>query len=223
MTVVTTYRRGFTLIELLIVVAIIAILALIAVPNFLEAQVRAKVARAKADLRTIATGVEAYYVDANDYPRNHESLRWTISPDLTTPVAFLSTARFRDPFAHYKENDPLVGLPFYTYHRVMKASEISAGASGLPREHWPPEESTDGPIGQGNPGALYKYGEWRLMSLGPDTAYLPPGWRDLYGGDRQLLYDLIETVYDPTNGTVSFGNISRLPINPDGQARPWPP
>lgn len=40
-------KRGFTLIELLIVVAIIAILAAI-VPNFLEAQVRAKVSRATA-------------------------------------------------------------------------------------------------------------------------------------------------------------------------------
>src|SRR5688572_27543722 len=60
--------KAFTLIELLIVVAIIAILAAIAVPNFLEAQTRAKVSRVKADLRSIATGVESYRLDHNKYP-----------------------------------------------------------------------------------------------------------------------------------------------------------
>ena len=61
-------KKGFTLIELLIVVAIIAILAAIAVPNFLEAQVRSKVSRVKADHRSLATAIEAYYVDNNSYP-----------------------------------------------------------------------------------------------------------------------------------------------------------
>ena len=60
-------RKAFTLIELLIVVAIIAILAAIAVPNFLEAQVRSKVSRVKADMRSMRTAMEAYRVDYNRY------------------------------------------------------------------------------------------------------------------------------------------------------------
>ena len=61
-------RRGFTLIELLIVIAIIAVLALIAIPNFLESQVRAKVSRAQADMRSMGTAVEAYITDWNRPP-----------------------------------------------------------------------------------------------------------------------------------------------------------
>jgi type II secretion system protein G len=61
-------RLGFTLIELLVVVAIIAILAAIAVPNFLAAQTRAKVARARNDLRVASGALEAYRVDNGRYP-----------------------------------------------------------------------------------------------------------------------------------------------------------
>lgn len=60
--------KGFTLIELMVVIAIILILALIAVPAYRNMQVRAKKARAQEDLRNIATALEAFYVDWNQYP-----------------------------------------------------------------------------------------------------------------------------------------------------------
>lgn len=202
--------RAFTLIELLIVVAIIAILALIAVPNFLEAQVRAKHARVVSDLRTITAAVEAYFLDYNDYPRNRRSAGWSLSPDLTTPIAYLATAQMIDPFALYKESDPTVVEPYYGYHRVLDWDPEPF----LDFEYWPPQESRDSTTY--NYGALRKYGQWRLISIGPDRLYVPPDWRQY---PIKQVYDMIDILYDPTNGTVSFGNIMRTQLSAEGKAR----
>ncbi len=82
--------RAFTLIELLIYVAIIAILALVALPNFLEAQTRSKISRVRADHRTMATALEAYFVDINTYPANGTGAPNLGLIMLTTPIAFVS-------------------------------------------------------------------------------------------------------------------------------------
>jgi prepilin-type N-terminal cleavage/methylation domain-containing protein len=90
---------AFTLIELLIVVAIIGILAAIAVPNFLNAQVRAKVARVESDHRTISVAMESYFTDHGAYPPEaaHSANRSRGFTFLTTPVAYLNSA-LEDPF-----------------------------------------------------------------------------------------------------------------------------
>lgn len=98
-------RTAFTLIELLIVVAIIAVLAAIAIPSLNNAQVRAKVARAQTDLRSLATALETYYLDHNDYPCDETTsstyYKYLVNPvlfPLTTPTVYVADITMPDPF-----------------------------------------------------------------------------------------------------------------------------
>jgi prepilin-type N-terminal cleavage/methylation domain-containing protein len=185
-------RRAFTLIELLIVVAIIAILAAIAVPNFLEAQTRAKVSRVKADMRSCATALESYAVDDNHYP--YEQLDDRFPHRLTTPVAYLSSVPL-DIFrvsAPGEEATPYADRSF-RYYRLMPPEEESR-PDVLPfRAHDADYESDE--------ATLNRYGRWAFSSFGPD--------QDLDNLWQFVFSDPTTRLYDPTNGTVSNGDLAR--------------
>jgi len=184
-----TKKYGFTLIELLIVVAIIAILAAIAIPNFLAAQVRAKVSRCKNDLRTLHTGMESYYVDENSYPPEYltgmtdeQSRHLKIYAHLTTPIAYLSSIPV-DPFkSGMRDGTSYVNNPYYWYYNWLM--RYGHPIDLVNTYGWDPWFS-----GQSN--AI-------MISIGPSfkTAASVSGVG--FG------------VYDPSNGTVSPGYIYRL-------------
>ncbi|MEQ8818648.1 MAG: prepilin-type N-terminal cleavage/methylation domain-containing protein [Sumerlaeia bacterium] len=200
-----TKPKAFTLIELLIVVAIIAILAAIAVPNFLEAQTRAKVSRATTDLRTIATAIEAYAVDNGKYPTMIDpgfpggvaplagsDLKWWYVPDaLSTPIAYITDANLRCPFGGNtdRKNDfPDEIWRRYSYENIP---ELMGKRDAFPilQNRYRDE-------------ALAWSGQWRLNCVGPDNIWNP------------------SRAYDPTNGTVSEGDIIRSQVSTQGNANP---
>jgi general secretion pathway protein G len=182
-------RHAFTLIELLIVVAIIAILAAIALPNFLEAQTRAKVARAQSDLRSLITGLEAYRVDFNRYPPATGvgiHYQWPYSNPmnqrlipLTTPIAFLTSVP-EDPFEPNRVINNSDPHPYVTYDYV------------------------DAP-GNFNGSTVTSGSVWRLMSAGPDRLM---AWGGREAGATEINAAGVD--YDPTNGTLSTGELVRV-------------
>ncbi|MCX7047304.1 MAG: prepilin-type N-terminal cleavage/methylation domain-containing protein [Candidatus Sumerlaeota bacterium] len=197
--------RAFTLIELLIVIAIIAILALIAIPNFLEAQTRAKVSRACSDMRSIAVALEAYRTDQEAYPTMLEpgfpggvdplkgsDLKWWYTPNaLSTPVAYLANADLRCPFGGNWDKAPY--FPNEIWRRYGYENILDLMGKRATFSILQTRYRDD---------ALVWSGQWRLECIGPDRLWNP------------------SLLYDPTNGTVSAGDIIRTQRNPSGNSNP---
>jgi type II secretion system protein G len=204
---------GFTLIELLIVVAIIAILAAIAVPNFLEAQTRSKVSRAKADMYSVATALEVYRIDTNHYPVNEdcemvyrpgpdEDLREVLPDVLTTPVSYL-TSLPKDPFAKYSRK--------WGFGQMVPTDEVMENKPSIIwRYSYLGTEALEGYL-------FFDFaGYWTVYTFGPS---------DWYYRTRELIYyddpvnglGLHYIYYDPTNGTLSRGIIARTQRSSDSK------
>ena len=125
-------KQGFTLIELLIVVAIIGILAAIAVPNFLNAKVRAKIAHSYGNLASLRTAINTYYVDWNWPPmdRGEEVTSGQSYVALTTPVSYMNSLQLvRDIFPPKFDSERL----YYEYGANLRLGAEPNTSTGQAR------------------------------------------------------------------------------------------
>ena len=90
-------KRGFTIIELLVVIAVISILIGIAIPRIKGMQDEANLAKAKAELKTMQTAVESYYINhtPNAYPTTSTTVCVT---SLNTASPLIISDVLYDPF-----------------------------------------------------------------------------------------------------------------------------
>jgi type II secretion system protein G len=179
-------HRGFTLIELLIVVAIIAILAAIAVPNLMNAQIRAKVARTQSEQRTLAGALENYFAEHGTYPP--ERADSANDPGgyryLTSPIPYL-TRIMPDPFMKKYVNSR--GNEFDTKYEFMVT--------------WPGNTAN---MGRNNrPSGVPKTTMYNIEAVGPDgiDSFRPTPAYPSHPADFEF--------YDPSNGLMSYGDILR--------------
>ncbi|MBD3265233.1 prepilin-type N-terminal cleavage/methylation domain-containing protein [bacterium] len=179
-------KSGFTLIELLIVVAIIGILAAIAVPNFLNAQVRAKISRAQADLRSVRTAIEMYIVDHGSPildPALIPNMRGGLDvwKALTTPVAYTSSGSFYDPFV--PDTNPFTSSAGW--------ESVADGVYHYRNVQWQRKVNNQGAATNADKNARYL-----ARSPGPDRWYIT--------SPQRLA---IWMAFDPSNGLRSIGDI----------------
>jgi prepilin-type N-terminal cleavage/methylation domain-containing protein len=210
-------KSGFTLIELLIVIAIILILIAIALPNFLEAQIRAKVSRTNSDLRAYEIALESYNVDYKRYPwpmccknpgsrpgRNgwpDVSHCWqTVNLlEITTPHKYIGSVNRQDIFSTDEgaANGLWLNNGYYTYQPYMLGGWFlnnldNATAKRLQREAW----------------CLLAWGPSQHHPTTASGQVIPVHFPD-WGPSTRSGLGWGDIVYSPTNGTVSNGIIYR--------------
>ncbi|MFH0794405.1 MAG: prepilin-type N-terminal cleavage/methylation domain-containing protein [bacterium] len=203
-------RKGFVLLELAIVVAIIAILAAIAASVSFDKQERSKIARAKADMRSMGIALDAYATDHNRVMTAivlgtasslsgrsvfDPSVLNAVSPRfirLTTPVAYMSKV-LRDPFAEGIAKGG-VSDSYDAFDYLCAYDFAPGGKFDQTTANWRGAGITSG-------------GGWRLSCLGPDRIQgFGGGYVNQFPSSTQSL----GLDYDPTNGTISRGDIVRV-------------
>jgi prepilin-type N-terminal cleavage/methylation domain-containing protein len=124
------HRQGFTLVEIMIVVAIIALLAAIAVPNFLRARKRSQATRMLEDLRILDSACDQYAIESNR--STGDTVQWADIQNYLKKGSVLYNSGGNDLFGNAYAGFSVDNLPKLSSTTFSKLSDVA------PSDFWSP-------------------------------------------------------------------------------------
>lgn len=185
-------------------------LVLAGAQRFDAASTLANLTQARLRLRSLAEGIETYQVTWGIYPYDGYNYAagdgrynyWYPPLELTTPLAFVDAASFQDPF---RQSAP--ETLWQSRHIRYTSIESTWGTA------WDALQTTPGSSVY-LADARLEWGEYRLVSAGPDALFGPTTPPANWPGISN--YPACNLPYDPTNGLESTGDLLRSQLSPVG-------
>ena len=121
-------RSGFTLVELLVVIVVLAVLAAIVLPKFMDSSQRSKEASLKTDLKLVRNAVGAFQADIGKYPNSLADLVKTDKSevkDATNNV--VNAVDWHGPYLEALPKDPISGGDF---NYAAATGKVTSSADG---------------------------------------------------------------------------------------------
>ena len=124
-------KRGFTLVELLVVIVVLAILAAIVLPKFMDSSTRSKESALRTDLKLMRNAISIFQADIGKYPLSPADLAETDKTKVKgADGAVVSATDWHGPYIETVPTDPIGGAAF-TYDKTTGKVNSSASGNGL--------------------------------------------------------------------------------------------
>ena len=127
-------RRGFTLVELLVVIVVLAVLAAIVLPKFMDSSARSKESALKSDLKLLRNAVATFQTDTGKYPSTLGALAATSAPAQGLSSAGVATditaGDWHGPYVQSVPNDPVSGAALTYGTTSPNVGKVTSSATG---------------------------------------------------------------------------------------------
>ncbi|GMV35831.1 MAG: hypothetical protein AMXMBFR61_03390 [Fimbriimonadales bacterium] len=127
-------KSGFTLVEVLVVVVVIAILAAVVLPKFVNSGLRGKEAALRAELKLMRNAIEMFHNDTGAWPASLSALTATTAPatglDDSGTSKSIVASQWKGPYLATINNDPVSGSAYNYGTTSPNVGKVTSSASG---------------------------------------------------------------------------------------------